>query len=70
MFPKKAPRFSIRAKLLIAFVGLSILPMVLVSVYGLYVNVRTMEQIALQDLTHDVATIRSRTGNFMAGAGA
>ena len=67
MFPSKAPRFSIRAKLLIAFVGLSILPMVLVSIYGLYVNVRTMEHIALQDLTHDVATIRSRTGNFMAG---
>jgi PAS domain S-box-containing protein len=68
MFPKKPPRFSIRAKLLIAFVGLSIFPMVLVSVYGLYVNVRTMERIALMDLTHDVATIRSRTGNFMAGA--
>ena len=67
MFPRKPPRFSIRAKLLIAFVGLSILPMVLVSVYGLFVNVRTMEHIALQDLTHDVATIRSRTGNFMAG---
>jgi PAS domain S-box-containing protein len=68
MFPERPPRFSIRAKLLIAFVGLSILPMVLVSAYGLYVNVRTMEHIALQDLTHDVATIRSRTGNFMAGA--
>jgi PAS domain S-box-containing protein len=68
MFPQKHPRFSIRAKLLIAFVGLSILPMVLVSAYGLYVNVRTMEHIALQDLTHDVATIRSRTANFMAGA--
>jgi PAS domain S-box-containing protein len=67
MFPRKPPRFSIRAKLLIAFVGLSILPMVLVIVYGLYVDVRTMEHIALQDLTNDVATIRSRTGNFMAG---
>ena len=67
MLPERPPRFSIRAKLLIAFVGLSILPMVLVSAYGLYVNVRTMEHIALQDLTHDVATIRSRTGNFMAG---
>ena len=67
MLPRKPPRFSIRAKLLIAFVGLSILPMVLVSLYGLEVNVRTMERIALQDLTHDVATLRSRTGNFMAG---
>jgi PAS domain S-box-containing protein len=67
MFSNKAPRFSIRAKLLIAFVGLSILPMVLVSAYGLYVNVRTMEHIALQDLTHDVATIRSGTANFMSG---
>jgi PAS domain S-box-containing protein len=67
MFSKKSPRFSIRAKLLIAFVGLSILPMVLVSAYGLYVNVRTMEHVALQDLTHDVATIRSGTANFMAG---
>ncbi len=67
MFPKKPPRFSIRAKLIIAFVGLSILPMVLASLYGLNVNVRTMENIALGDLTHDVATIRSRTANFMAG---
>ena len=67
MLPTKPPRFSIRAKLLIAFVGLSILPMILVSLYGLNVNVRTMETIALDDLTHDVTTIRSRTGNFMTG---
>lgn len=61
------PPLSIRAKLLIAFVGLSILPMILVSAYGLYLNVQSMERTALQDLTHDVATIRARSGNFMAG---
>ncbi|HXX63120.1 MAG TPA: ATP-binding protein [Bacteroidota bacterium] len=64
---QKLPKFSIRAKLIIAFVGLSILPMVLVSIYGLYANVQTMERMALQDLLHDVSTIRARTANFMTG---
>ncbi len=61
------PRLSIRSKLVIAFVGLSALPVVFVSTYGLFSNVRTMKQVALEGLTHDVQNIRERTGNFMAG---
>ncbi len=61
------PRLSIRSKLVIAFVGLSALPVVFVSTYGLYSNVRTMQRVALESLSHDVQNIRERTGNFMAG---
>ncbi len=61
------PRLSIRSKLVIAFVGLSALPAVFVSTYGLYSNVKTMQRVALESLTHDVQNIRERTGNFMAG---
>ncbi len=59
------PRLPIRAKLLIAFAGLSVLPVLCVSIYGIWVNVRTMERIALGDLSHDVSTIRGRTADFL-----
>jgi PAS domain S-box-containing protein len=57
---------TIRAKLLIAFVGLSVLPVLCVSLYGIYVNVRTTENIAFENLTHDVTTTRGRASNFLA----
>ncbi len=60
------PRLTIRAKLLIAFVGLSVLPVLCVSLYGIYVNLRTTENIAFENLTHDVTTIRGRASNFLA----
>jgi PAS domain S-box-containing protein len=59
-------RLTIRAKLLIAFVGLSVLPVLCVSLYGIYVNVRTTENIAFENLTHDVTTTRGRASNFLA----
>ena len=62
---KVFPRLQIRAKLLIAFVGLSLLPVFLVSLYGMYVNIRAMERIALEDLTHDVNATRERASNFL-----
>jgi len=60
------PRLTIRAKLLIAFVGLSVLPMLCVSLYGIYVNIKTIEDIAFENLTHDVTTTRGRASNFLA----
>jgi PAS domain S-box-containing protein len=60
------PRLTIRAKLLIAFVGLSVLPVLCVSLYGIYVNVTTTENIAFVNLTHDVTTTRGRASNFLA----
>lgn len=61
------PWLSIRSKLIIAFAGLSVIPVLLVGFYGIYANVRTLEAIALENLTHDVRTIQERTGNFLGG---
>jgi PAS domain S-box-containing protein len=59
------PWLSIRSKLLIAFAGLSILPLTLVGVYGILSNVRTMKEIVLENLSHDVQTIKGKTANFL-----
>jgi len=59
------PWLSIRSKLIIAFVGLSIVPLALVGLYSIYLNVQTMEKTALENLTHDVHTIRENTSNFL-----
>lgn len=62
---KLFPWLSIRNKLLIAFGGLSILPMMFVGIYGTISNVRTMKSVALEELTLDVQTIREKTANFL-----
>lgn len=62
---KMFPWLSIRSKLLIAFAGLSILPLTFVGVYGILSNVRTMQEIALENLSHDVQTIKGKTANFL-----
>lgn len=59
------PWLSIRNKLLIAFAGLSILPLTLVGVYNIISTVHLMRQVALQELTGDVRTIREKTENFL-----
>ncbi len=59
------PRLSIRAKLLIAFIGLSVFPVLVVGFYGLDMNVRTMRRGSLERLEHDVLSVRERTRNFM-----
>ncbi|MBI4534939.1 MAG: PAS domain-containing protein [Ignavibacteriae bacterium] len=60
------PWLSIRSKLIIAFTGLSIVPVALVGVHSIFSNVRMMEEIAFENLTHDVHTIREKTSNFLA----
>lgn len=62
---KILPWLSIRNKLLIAFVGLSVLPVAFVGIYGIVTNVSMMEEIATENLLHDVHTIREKTGNFI-----
>ncbi|MEK6755676.1 MAG: PAS domain S-box protein, partial [Bacteroidota bacterium] len=62
---KILPWLSIRSKLIIAFAGLSIIPVGLVGLHGIYSNVRMMKQIAFENLTHDVQTIREKTANFL-----
>jgi PAS domain S-box-containing protein len=61
------PWLSIRSKLIIAFVGLSIVPLVLVGIHSIFSNVRMMENIAIENLNHDVNTIREKTANFLLG---
>ena len=66
IFSRISRWFSIREKLLIAFVGLSAIPLAIVGVHGIISNVQMMEQIAIENLTHDVHTIREKTANFLA----
>lgn len=60
------PWLSIQNKLLIAFVGLSILPVAFVGMYAVISNIEMMEKIAFENLTHDVHTIREKSANFLA----
>jgi PAS domain S-box-containing protein len=62
---KILPWLSIRNKLLIAFGGLSILPMIFVGTYGTLSNLRTMKNAALEGLTVDVQTTREKTADFL-----
>ena len=62
---KLFPWLSIRYKLIIAFAGLSVLPVVLVSVWSILSNVRALKQVAYENLTHDVHIIRDNTANFL-----
>lgn len=61
------PWLSIRAKLIIAFAGLSVIPVGLVGLHGVFSNAHMMKQIAFENLTHDVRTIREKTANFLKG---
>jgi PAS domain S-box-containing protein len=61
------PWLSIRSKLIIAFVGLSIIPLILVGIHSIFSNVRMMESIAIENLNHDVNTIKEKTANFLLG---
>lgn len=63
------PWLSIRSKLIIAFVGLSIIPLLLVGIYSVLSNVNTMENIAIENLNHDVNTIKEKTANFLENIG-
>lgn len=67
MINKILPWLSIRSKLIIAFVGLSIIPLVLVGIHSIFSNVRMMEDIAIENLNHDVNSIREKTASFLLG---
>jgi two-component system sensor histidine kinase AtoS len=67
MINKILPWLSIRSKLIIAFVGLSIVPLVLVGIHSIFSNVHMMENIAIENLNHDVTTIREKSSNFLSG---
>jgi len=60
-------RLQIRGKLAIAFACLSILPMVIVGLFGLASNISTLRRVAVEDLNHDLLTTKERVANFIAG---
>ncbi|MBI4428483.1 MAG: PAS domain S-box protein [Ignavibacteriales bacterium] len=64
------PWLSIRSKLIIAFTGLSIIPVALVGLHGIFSNVKMMKDIAYENLSHDVHIIRRNTSNFLSGVDA
>jgi PAS domain S-box-containing protein len=59
------PWLSIRNKLLIAFAGLSVLPLALVGIYSILTITQMMRQVSLEELTGSVRTIREKTENFL-----
>ncbi|MHB8581176.1 MAG: ATP-binding protein [Ignavibacteriaceae bacterium] len=57
---------SIRSKLIIAFVGLSVLPIICVGLYGIVSNTKSMKQYAIQELSHDLTFMQGNTANLLA----
>jgi len=64
---KLFPWLSIRNKLIIAFVGLSVLPIIFVGIYGIISNTESMKHIAIQNLDHDISLMRGNTSNLLEG---
>ena len=64
---KLLPWLSIRTKLIIAFTGLSLLPILIVGIYGIVTNTNMMRNIAIQNLNHDLSLLQENTANLMAG---
>ena len=64
---KMLPGLSIRNKLIIAFTGLSLLPILIVGIYGIVTNTKMMEHDAIQNLNHDLSLLQENTANLMAG---
>ncbi len=60
---------SIKSKLIIAFVGLSILPIIILSAYGIIFTTKTMNHTAVQNLDHDLTLIQENTANLLVDIG-
>ncbi|RMD88325.1 MAG: HAMP domain-containing protein [Calditrichaeota bacterium] len=60
-------KLHIRGKLAIAFTGLSILPVLVVGLWGISYNVKSLRYIAINNLNHDVLTIREKLQAFIQG---
>jgi PAS domain S-box-containing protein len=58
---------SIKKKLVIAFVGLCIVPLLIVGFYSAYLNVTTMQETAVENVRHDVAIVREKSAQFLSG---
>ncbi|NIR48480.1 hypothetical protein GWN42_03895, partial [candidate division KSB1 bacterium] len=63
----KLLKLHIRGKLAIAFVGLSILPVLVVGILGISSNINSLRRIAIENLNHDLFTIKERLEVFFEG---
>ena len=61
------PWLSIRTKLIIAFAGLSLLPIIVIGIYGIITNTKMMKKIAVQNLNRDLSIMQGNTVNLMMG---
>lgn len=59
------PFLSIRKKLIIAFALLSSIPLFIFGVVGIYISWQSMREIAVENLTHDVAIFNERAQHFI-----
>ena len=60
-------KLHIREKLAIAFVGLSILPLLIVGIAGVFFNVRSLRKVAIEELQHELQSTQDRLGGFFQG---
>jgi PAS domain S-box-containing protein len=60
-------KLQIRGKLATAFAGLSILPVLVIGYLGISSNVRSLRQIAVESLNHDLVAIKERVAAFFQG---
>jgi len=56
---------SIKTKLLIAFIGLSVIPLSIFGIYGAYLNIKNLNQIIFENISHDVELIQKNLENFI-----
>ncbi len=64
-FNKLFPFLNIRNKLIIAFTLLSFVPLTVIGLIGLYNNIATLEQAALENLSHDLTIHSKRVKDFL-----
>ena len=60
-------RLRIKGKLIIAFAALSILPMLVVGYVGITSNVKSLENVAIENIKHDLDIIKERVSGFFQG---
>lgn len=58
-------RLHIRGKLAVAFAGLSIVPVLIVGYLGISSTVQSLQQMAMQNLRHDLTATRERVSAFL-----
>ena len=60
-------KLRIRGKLAIAFTALSIFPILILGSLAISTNIQTIRKVAIEDLTHDLLTIKERMRSFLNG---